>query len=296
LEPIALASRGDYPNAEYDHENEVNIFIPQLTNVADQLIERSHGKVYFGRRQAKSYENSFAIFEVVTYLTMLLRDKVALSGIYSRYNPTTLNLYLALYRLLEEIPIIPSFYSGTEKLMYSQVTSGEKESYRKIWKSLYENDPLMGGDGISGLLFSVNSKGFIYNERIVRIIYGDNSSNNVPAMAYSLLKQHSRISAELISVESFSDLVTRVQDSLGAGFGNDEGLGLILFATFEANALIELNTALPDSAHAREAIEQKINLVSFLPHFSVFLRNFGAVMKKCLFLDCFSHGSQFSLC
>ena len=265
LEPIALAARGDYPDADYDHENAVNIFIPQLTNVADQLIALSSGNAYFYRHQARSYENSFAIFEVVTYLTMLLRDKVALSGVYSSYNPTTLNLHLILYRLLEEIPIMAPFYSGTERLMYHDVTSGKKESYRKIWKRLYEYDPLMAGNGFSGLLFSVNSKGFMYNERIVRIIHGDHSSNNVPAMVYSLLKQHSRISAELIDVKSFSDLITQAQEVSTRGLNNEDALSLILFATFEANALIEINTALPDSVHAREAKEQNLNLVSFLP-------------------------------
>jgi hypothetical protein len=265
LKPIAPASRGDDLDAEYDHENTIETDIQQLRNVAEQLIALSYGNAYFNRHQARSYENSFAIFEVITYLTMLLRDKVALSGVYSSYNPTTLNLHLTLYRLLQEIPIMPPFYPGTERLMYHDVTSGEKESYRKIWKRLYQHDPLMAGNGFSGLLFSINSKGFMYNERIVRIIYGDHSSKSVPAMVYSLLKQHSRISAELIDVKSFSDLITQAQEVSMRALNNEDALSLILFATFEANALIEINTALPDSAHAREAIESTINLVSFLP-------------------------------
>ena len=84
-------------------------------------------------------------------------------------------------------------------------------------------------------------------------------------MVYSLLKQHSRISAELIDLKSFSDLITQARETSMAGLNSEDALRLILFATFEANVLIEINTAMPDSVHAREAIEQSINLVSFLP-------------------------------
>jgi hypothetical protein len=168
LESIALASKGDYPNAEYGHEYEVSIYFPRLSDISRQLIELSNWDVYFGRDQARNYEKSFAIFEVVTYLTMLLRDKVALSGVYSRYSPTTLNLHLILYRLLWELPIIPDFFSGTERLMYIDINNGDVESFKETWKILYENDPLMGGDGFSGLLFTINSKGFTYKKKILK--------------------------------------------------------------------------------------------------------------------------------
>jgi hypothetical protein len=265
LLPIALASRGEYPDAEYDRENEVSIFIPQLVNVAHQLVELTNWDVYFGRDQAKKYEESFVIFEVITYLTMLLRDEVALSGVYSRYSPATLNLHLILYRLLWEIPILPDFYSGTERLMYNDFHYGGPDSFRETWKILYENDPLMGGHGFSGLLFTINSKGFVYNKRIIKIIFSDRSSTNVHNMVCSLMKQHSRSSVELIDVKEFRDLITHISGSSAAGLSTDiDWLGLVLFVTFEKCALTEINAALQGSAGIWEYDKQYINLLSFL--------------------------------
>jgi len=265
LESIALASKGDYPDAEYDHEYEVSIYFPRLVNVSRQLIELSNWDVYFGRDQARNYEKSFAIFEVVTYLTMLLRDKVALSGVYSRYSPATLNLHLILYRLLWELPIIPEFYSGTERLMYTDVNYGDIESFKETWKILYENDPLMGGDGFSGLLFTINSKGLVYNKRIIQIIYAAKASTNVHNIVYSLMKQHTRSSVELIDVKEFHDIIMNFSDSSVAGFSTgSDWLGLVLFVTFEESALTEINAALQGSAGAWEYDKQYINLISFL--------------------------------
>jgi hypothetical protein len=265
LESIDLASKGDYADVEYDHEYEASIYLPRLANISRQLIELSNWDVYFGRDQAKNYEKSFDIFEVVTYLTMVLRDKVALSGVYSRYSPAIINLHLILYRLLWELTIIPDFYSGTERLMYINVNDDDIESFKETWKVLYENDPLMGGHGFSGLLFTINSKGFVYNKRIIKIIYSDRSSTNVHNMFCSLMKQHSRSSVELIDVKEFHDLIMHISDSSTAGFSTDiDWLGLVLFVTFEKSALTEINAALQGPAGIWEYDKQYINLLSFL--------------------------------
>ncbi|UCG14339.1 MAG: hypothetical protein JSU72_07740 [Deltaproteobacteria bacterium] len=244
-----------YTESSYEH----------LLDFVEELIEVSNWDIFLDRRQAQMYIDAYNIFEIITYYTMFLRDEVALSGVYSRYNPTTINLHFAMYRLIMGTATIPNFYADTERLMYTLVTSGDIDTYKEIWNVLYVRNPLLDY-GISSLLFSVNSKGLSESKRGVRLIYSETYPGNLAAMISSLLTKHLNLKAELVNVsEALREFATYAAEYVPFLADDSHELRSILYVNLGLDSLLQLNSKLKESLHEWQDINKLINMITLVP-------------------------------
>jgi hypothetical protein len=232
-----------------------------------QLFERLvRGQTSISREQAQMYVDSYQIFEVITYFTMLLTNQTALSGLYSQYDPTTLNLHFQLYRWVTGHALFPDFFSGTERAMYSAVTSDDGTAYREIWKALYSRDQFLEGDGMNSLLFKVNHKGLGNTERKVAIVCSETHSGNLPEMIGSLLEKHPSIKVDLLDRTGLRHALSYHGDPVHQlscdGFRHLDGL---LFVTLDKEALDAVASEIAEADRRGPDTREKVQLIAFLP-------------------------------
>ncbi|MDY6988908.1 MAG: hypothetical protein SWQ30_12730 [Thermodesulfobacteriota bacterium] len=268
VQPDAVTALREYLDAEADLHTAGSIYGPQLINAANQFVDlQGWESEFFSPEQAELYMRSFDIFEVLTYFGILLRDTTAPSGVYSHYDPTSINLHYVLFRLISQNHI-PDFYSGVERAMYMAVTSGDIEFYRNLWDSLYEGDPLLQGGDISTILYSTNSRGIKYGKREAHIIYyPSGQAQPFPeSMMCSLIRKQLGIKTKLKSVEDLSqELAVAIDDSSWLSDEHTSFLNTTLYVTFSVRALEALNDLVSNSDHDWFDVTDRMHVVSFLP-------------------------------
>jgi hypothetical protein len=234
-----------------------------LINTANRLVEHAYWDIFFEWEHAKAYIDAYKIFEIITYFAMTMKDEVALSGVYSRYDPTVINLHRALYRLSKEAVIFPDFYSGHERLMYW--FRHDTETYEEIWADLHSNDPFLEGGDISSILFHINSKGIASNKRKIIIICKDKSSDRIPMMLSNLLNNHTQIKAELQNINEFIDLMKYVDD-ITHGFAERQHLlKLIMFVSLDHKTLNIINNQMREFNNLWDELKTGTNWLVLLP-------------------------------